>query len=308
MIQGIRNSGVPKHIFKHNDPQHLEELLSKEDKKTPKIVAFETVHSMNGAISPLEELCDVAHHYGALTFVDEVHAVGLYGPQGAGVGERDGIMHKMDIITGTLGKAYGNVGGYIAATSNLVDMVRSYGAGFIFTTSLPPTVLNGALASVQVLRSEEGRQLRARHRANVSYLRNKLFDAGIAALHTPSHIIPIHVGDPVLSTEISDVLLKGYGHYVQAINYPTVARGEERLRVAPTPHHTTEMMDKFVEDLTVVWQQIGLPLRPKLGACQPASCAYCRQPAEFARLAARECPLASTGRACPLGELATVAA
>ena len=163
------------------------------DKSVPKIVAFETVHSMDGAICPLEELCDVAHRYGALTFVDEVHAVGLYGPQGAGVGERDGIMHKMDIITGTLGKAYGNVGGYIASTSNLVDMVRSYGAGFIFTTSLPPTVLMGALTSVRVLRSDEGRQLRAQHKNNVTYLREKLFDVGVAAMHTPSHIIPIHV-------------------------------------------------------------------------------------------------------------------
>merc|ERR1711963_1279679 len=199
MIQGIKNSGVPKHIFRHNDPDHLEQLLKNVGKNVPKIVAFETVHSMDGAICPLEELCDIAHHYGALTFVDEVHAVGLYGPQGAGVGERDGVMHKMDIITGTLGKAYGNVGGYIASSAKLIDLVRSYGAGFIFTTSLPPTVLLGALASVKVLRSEEGRELRARHQENVRYLRDKLFDAGVAAMHTPSHIIPVHVGNPLIS-------------------------------------------------------------------------------------------------------------
>merc|ERR1712079_268876 len=179
MIQGIKNSGVPKHIFRHNDPDHLEEMLSKVDVSVPKIVAFETVHSMSGAICPLEEMCDVAHRYGALTFVDEVHAVGLYGRQGAGVGERDGVEDKIDIISGTLGKAYGNIGGYIAASKSLVDVVRSYGAGFIFTTSLPPTVLSGATASIRILRTSEGRALRRQHQANVSYMREKLFDLGI---------------------------------------------------------------------------------------------------------------------------------
>merc|ERR1719211_76631 len=174
MIQGIRNSRAPKHIFKHNDPEHLDQLLSKVDKSVPKIVAFETVHSMTGAICPLEEMCDVAHRFGALTFVDEVHAVGLYGWEGAGVGQRDGVADKMDIVTGTLGKAFGNVGGYIASTGRLVDVVRSYGAGFIFTTSLPPTVLRGATEAVRVLRSEEGRELRRRHQDNVQYLRQSL--------------------------------------------------------------------------------------------------------------------------------------
>merc|ERR1719283_621198 len=224
MIQGIRNSRAPKHIFKHNDPEHLDYLLSKVDKSVPKIVAFETVHSMSGAICPLEELCDIAHKYGALTFVDEVHAVGLYGKQGAGVGERDRVQHKIDIISGTLGKAYGNIGGYIAASKSLVDVVRSYGAGFIFTTSLPPTVLSGATASIRILRSEEGRMLRAKHRANVDYLRQKLMTAGVSVEHTPSHIIPVHVGDPALNSALSDELIKQFGHYVQAINYPTVPR------------------------------------------------------------------------------------
>ena len=198
MIQGIRNSGVPKHIFRHNDPEHLEQLLIKADVRKPKIVAFETVHSMTGAICPLDDLCNVAHKYGALTFVDEVHAVGLYGPHGAGVGERDGLEHGMDIVSGTLGKAFGNVGGYVAGSANLVDTVRSYGAGFIFTTSLPPTVIEGTRAALRILRSDEGRDLRKRHGENVRYLRQKLFDAGVAAQHTPSHIIPIHVSGILL--------------------------------------------------------------------------------------------------------------
>merc|ERR1712128_175960 len=287
MIQGIKNNGVPKHIFKHNDPKHLEEMLSKVDVSVPKIVAFETVHSMSGAICPLEELCDVAHKYGALTFVDEVHAVGLYGRQGAGVGERDGVEHKIDIISGTLGKAFGNIGGYIAASKSLVDVVRSYGAGFIFTTSLPPTVLSGATASIRVLRSEEGRMLRARHRANVDYLRQKLMATGVSVEHTPSHIIPVHVGDPALNSALSDELIKQYGHYVQAINYPTVQRGEEKLRVAPTPHHTVEMMDQFVADLAKIWVDVGLPLRPTKSCA--GSCNFCQKPNMFDRMAAREC-------------------
>jgi len=292
MIQGIRNSGVPKHIFRHNDPEHLEELLAKVDKKVPKIVAFETVHSMTGAICPLEELCDVAHKYGALTFVDEVHAVGLYGQHGAGVGERDGLMHKMDIISGTLGKAFGNVGGYIAGKEQLIDMVRSYGSGFIFTTSLPPTVMMGSLASIRILKSNEGRQLRAGHQANVTYMREKLFDLGIAAEHTPSHIIPVHVGDPALTTEISNRLIKEFGHYVQAINYPTVPKGEEKLRLAPTPHHTKEMMDQFAYDLLKVWIDIGLELKPRTverPTCPKAGefCVFCEKPMIFEKFEAR---------------------
>jgi len=296
MIQGIKNSGVPKHIFKHNDPEHLEELLSKVDVGVPKIVAFETVHSMTGAICPLEEMCDVAHKYGALTFVDEVHAVGLYGREGAGVAERDGVEDKIDIISGTLGKAYGNIGGYIAASKSLVDVVRSYGAGFIFTTSLPPTVLSGATASIRILRSEEGRQLRARHRANVDYLRQKLMMAGVSVEHTPSHIIPVHVGDPALCSSLSDELIQQFGHYVQAINYPTVPRGEEKLRIAPTPHHTIEMMDKFVEDLTKIWLDLGLPIFPRKGCYN--SCSYCQKPDVYARMAARDCTQPNCPQVC----------
>jgi len=193
MIQGIRNSGVPKHIFRHNDPSHLEHLLKSVEKSVPKIVAFETVHSMTGAVCPLEELCHVAHKYGAITYVDEVHAVGLYGRDGGGIGDLEGLLDEMDIISGTLGKAFGNIGGYIAGSSGLVDMVRSYAAGFIFTTSLPPTVLAGALTAVRILRSDEGRQLRERHQANVRYLRELLMREGISVEHTPSHIIPVFV-------------------------------------------------------------------------------------------------------------------
>lgn len=289
MIQGIKNSGVPKHIFRHNDPNHLEELLQRVDPSIPKIVAFETVHSMTGAICPLEELCDVAHKYGALTFVDEVHAVGLYGWEGAGVAQRDGVSHKMDIVSGTLGKAFGNVGGYIASTSSLVDVVRSYGAGFIFTTSLPPTVLRGATESIRILRSSEGRALRNLHQENVKYLRQALLTAGVNVEHTPSHIIPVHVGDPKLSTALQDKMIQKHNHYVQAINYPTVPRGEEKLRIAPTPHHTKPMMDKFVEDLADIWTEVGLELKTRpSGKCE-GICNYCLEPKRFSQLSARGC-------------------
>ena len=283
MIQGIRNSGVPKHIFRHNDPAHLEQLLKTVSKDIPKIVAFETVHSMTGAVCPLEELCDIAHDYGALTFVDEVHAVGLYGENGAGIGERDGQLSKMDIISGTLGKAFGNVGGYIAANSVLIDMIRSYAAGFIFTTSLPPTVLSGALKAVNILASDEGRQLRATHQDNVKYLRNSLLSRGFPVEHTPSHIIPIKVADPFQCTMVSDRLLRK-GHYIQAINYPTVARGEEKLRLAPTPHHTKGLMNLLVDEMEVAWKELELPLT---GLECSKECKFCRKPIMFDYFEAR---------------------
>ncbi|KAL5014861.1 hypothetical protein ScPMuIL_009131 [Solemya velum] len=285
MIQGIRNSRAPKHIFRHNDPLHLEELLRKVDKSIPKIVAFETVHSMDGAVCPLKELCDVAHKYGALTFVDEVHAVGLYGRHGAGIAERDGCMDDIDIVSGTLGKAFGNIGGYIAASSNTVDMIRSYASGFIFTTSLPPTTLCGALASIKVVSSEEGRQLRMKHADAVRYMRDKLAEAGIPALHCPSHIIPIHVGNAALCTKLSNDLMNKHNIYVQAINFPTVDRGSERLRLAPTPHHTRDMIDEFVDAVVDVWKFNNLDLHCPV--C-PKECEYCQKPLEFEKLFARE--------------------
>ncbi|XP_050426463.1 5-aminolevulinate synthase, erythroid-specific, mitochondrial isoform X2 [Adelges cooleyi] len=268
MIQGIRNCGAPKHIFRHNDPQHLEELLKSVDPSIPKIVAFETVHSMTGAICPLKELCEISHKYGALTFVDEVHAVGLYGDHGAGIGEMRNLMHDMDIISGTLGKAFGNVGGYVASTSNFIDMIRSYAAGFIFTTSLPPMVLAGARAAIDVLGSEEGKLLRKKHQDNVNYLRRKLYSVGLPVESTPSHIIPIKIGNASLCSKISDLLIQEKGHYVQAINYPTVPIGQEKLRLAPTPHHTVEMIDVLVNDMLEVWMKLGIPIKATCNVCK----------------------------------------
>ncbi|XP_034552302.1 5-aminolevulinate synthase, erythroid-specific, mitochondrial isoform X2 [Notolabrus celidotus] len=277
MIQGIRNSGAKRFIFRHNDSRHLEELLQRSDPKKPKIVAFETVHSMDGGICPLEELCDVSHRYGALTFVDEVHAVGLYGAHGAGVGERDNIMHKIDIVSGTLGKAFGCVGGYIASSDALVDTVRSFAAGFIFTTALPPMNLAGALESVRVLKSPEGQGLRRAHQRNVKHMRQLLMDKGLPVVNCPSHIIPIRVGNAELNTKVCDILLERHNIYVQAINYPTVPRGEELLRLAPSPHHNPAMMEYFVEKLVEVWQEAGL----LLNSPATASCTFCDRPLHF---------------------------
>ncbi|XP_010730020.2 5-aminolevulinate synthase, nonspecific, mitochondrial isoform X2 [Larimichthys crocea] len=284
MIQGIRNSGVKKFIFRHNDVSHLQELLEKSDPSTPKIVAFETVHSMDGAVCPLEQMCDIAHKFGAITFVDEVHAVGLYGPRGGGIGDRDRIMHKMDIISGTLGKAFGCVGGYIASTSALVDTVRSYTAGFIFTTSLPPMLLAGAKESIRVLKSEEGQVLRRKHQRSVKLLRQMLMDSGLPVVHCPSHIIPVRVADAEKNTEICDIMMSHYNIYVQAINYPTVAKGEELLRIAPTPHHTPQMMFYFVDCLVKTWKEVDLELRPH----SSAECDFCQQPLHFELMSERE--------------------
>ncbi|XP_071401050.1 5-aminolevulinate synthase, non-specific, mitochondrial-like [Centroberyx affinis] len=284
MIQGIRNSRVKKFIFRHNDANHLQELLEKSDPSTPKIVAFETVHSMDGAVCPLEEMCDIAHKFGAITFVDEVHAVGLYGPRGGGIGDRDRVMHKMDIISGTLGKAFGCVGGYITSTNALVDTVRSYAAGFIFTTSLPPMLLAGARESIKVLKSEEGQMLRRKHQRNVKLLRQMLMDSGLPVVHCPSHIIPVRVADAEKNTEVCDIMMSRYNIYVQAINYPTVAKGEELLRIAPTPHHTPQMMHYFVDRLVKTWQEVGLELRPH----SSAECNFCQQPLHFELMSERE--------------------
>ncbi|XP_058488740.1 5-aminolevulinate synthase, nonspecific, mitochondrial [Solea solea] len=284
MIQGIRNSGAKKFIFRHNDAAHLREMLQKGDPNKPKIVAFETVHSMDGAVCPLEEMCDLAHEFGAITFVDEVHAVGLYGTRGGGIGDRDGVMHKMDIISGTLGKAFGCVGGYIASTTALVDMVRSYAAGFIFTTSLPPMLLAGARQSIQVLKGEEGRALRRKHQRNVKLLRQMLMDSGLPVVHCPSHIIPIRVSDAEKNTLVCDLMMSRHNIYVQAINYPTVARGEELLRIAPTPHHSPEMMKYFVERLVHTWKEVGLDLKSH----STAECTFCQQPLHFEVMSERE--------------------
>ena len=260
MIQGIRNSGIPKTIFKHNDCEHLEAILNSIPLNVPKIVAFESVHSMDGSVCNLEKMCDIIHKYGGISYIDEVHAVGLYGKNGAGIGERDDVLHKMDIIAGTLGKAFGNVGGYIAGSASLVDLIRSYGSGFIFTTSLPPSVIAGSLAAIQISKSDEGRQLRHVHQFIANQVKQELKHAGLPVMDGPSHIVPVLVGNSYKASEIGKRLIDEYDIYIQSINYPTVARGTERLRIVPNPHHTHQMISKLIYSLVDVWKKIGLKL------------------------------------------------
>ncbi|KAI9215882.1 pyridoxal phosphate-dependent transferase, partial [Blastocladiella britannica] len=256
MIQGMRNSRAPKHVFRHNDVAHLESLLQSVPLETPKIIAFESVYSMCGSVGPTQEIIDLAKKYNALTFLDEVHAVGMYGARGAGVAEYQDLMSQIDIITGTLGKAFGVVGGYIAGSANLVDMVRSFAPGFIFTTSLPPPVVAAALSSVEYLK--ESRLERSGQQLNVRDLKARLRDVGIPVVPNPSHIVPVLVGDAAMAKRVSDELLRDHAIYVQSINYPTVSVGEERLRITPTPGHTPVMMDELVRSLQVLWKKHGL--------------------------------------------------
>ncbi|ODT99800.1 MAG: 5-aminolevulinic acid synthase [Rhodospirillales bacterium SCN 65-16] len=256
MIAGIRHSGAVRKIFRHNDVRHLEELLAAADPATPKIVAFESVYSMDGDISPINEICDVAHRYGALTYLDEVHAVGMYGDSGGGVAERDGALDKVDIVQATLAKAFGVVGGYIASTEATIDFVRSCGSGFIFTTSLPPAIAAAALASVRLVRSQP--ELRARHQERAATLKRRLAAAGLPVMPSMTHIVPLFVGDAALCKQASDLLMERHAIYVQPINYPTVPRGTERLRLTPTPLHGDEDMARLVDALQDVWQTLGL--------------------------------------------------
>ncbi|HEY4893718.1 MAG TPA: 5-aminolevulinate synthase [Reyranella sp.] len=259
MIAGIRHSGAVRRIFRHNDVAHLEELLAGADPSTPKIVAFESVYSMDGDISPISAICDVAHRHGALTYLDEVHAVGMYGARGAGVAERDGALGRVDIVQGTLAKAFGVVGGYIASTAATIDFVRSCGSGFIFTTSLPPAIAAAALASVRHVSAHP--DLRVRHQERAASLKRKLAVAGLPVMDSATHIVPVFVGDAALCKQASDLLLERHAIYVQPINYPTVARGTERLRLTPTPLHGDEDMACLVAALQDVWQTLGLGLR-----------------------------------------------
>jgi 5-aminolevulinate synthase len=256
MINGIRHSGAERHVFRHNDVQHLESLLVDADPTRPKIIAFESVYSMDGDIAPIEQIVEIAKQYGALTYLDEVHAVGMYGPRGAGIAERDGVMNKIDIVEGTLAKAFGVVGGYIAGSSAMVDFVRSYAAGFIFTTSLPPVVAAGALASVRHLKASQAeRQLQ---QENAAKLKKALAGAALPVMPSVSHIVPVLVGDPRKCKEISDELLNCYGIYVQPINYPTVPRGTERLRLTATPLHGDAEIEKLVAALQEIWNGLNL--------------------------------------------------
>ncbi len=256
MIEGIRHSRCQKMIFRHNDPADLEEKLKALDPDCPKIVAFESVYSMDGDIAPIAEICAVAKRYGALTYLDEVHAVGLYGPRGGGIAERDGVMDQLDVIQGTLGKAFGVMGGYITASAALVDYVRSFASGFIFTTALPPALAAGALASIEHLKVSDWE--RRGHKRNVAKLRAMLDEAGIPHLENSSHIIPVMVKDAKKCKWISDILLNEHGVYVQPINYPTVPKGTERLRITPSPLHTEQQMRVLTGAISELWSQCAL--------------------------------------------------
>ena len=256
MIQGMRNSRAERFIFKHNDPDHLASLLQEIDYDRPKLVAFESVYSMDGDIAPIKEICEVAKKYNAMTYLDEVHAVGMYGNRGGGIAERQGLMNELDVIEGTLAKAYGTMGGYIAANKEIIDVVRSFASSFIFTTSLPPAIAAGALASVRHLKKSKIE--REKHQERAEILKNKLRQTGIVVMPSESHIVPVLVGDPVLCKKASDILLKDYAIYVQPINYPTVPKGKERLRFTPSPLHNDEMMDHLVNSLKIVWNKLGI--------------------------------------------------
>ncbi|MEX2743609.1 5-aminolevulinate synthase [Rhizobium mongolense] len=258
MIAGIRNSGCQKKIWRHNDLTHLEELLAETDREVPKLIAFESVYSMDGDVAPIHAICDLADKYNALTYIDEVHAVGMYGPHGGGITDRDEAAHRITIIEGTLGKAFGAMGGYIAADARIIDVIRSYAPGFIFTTSLSPVLVAGVLASVKHLKASSVE--RDGQQAAAACLKQMFRDAGLPVMPSVTHIVPLMVGDPVKAKRISDILLAEYGVYVQPINYPTVPRGTERLRFTPGPAHSETMMRKLTEALVEIWSRLEMKL------------------------------------------------
>ena len=258
MIAGIRNAGCEKRVWRHNDLAHLEELLAADDPELPKLVAFESVYSMDGDVAPIGAVCDLADKYNALTYCDEVHAVGMYGARGGGISERDAVADRVTIIEGTLGKAFGVMGGYIAADQNLIDVIRSYAPGVIFTTSLSPVLVAGVLAAVRHLKSSS--EERDAQQANAAMLKKLFFDAGLPVMMSNTHIVPLMVGDPIKAKKISDILLAEYGVYVQPINYPTVPRGTERLRFTPGPQHNEEMMRGLTSALLEIWGRMEIPV------------------------------------------------
>jgi len=259
MIEGIRRSGGAKHIWRHNDLEHLEELLAATPVDASKVIALESVYSMDGDVAPLREVCDLADKYEALVYLDEVHAVGLYGQTGAGIAEREGLMDRIDIVNGTLGKAFGLMGGYVAADAVIIDAIRSYAPGFIFTTALAPVLAAGAVASISYVKQHN--ELRVLHQERALRLKTLLREANLPVMASDTHVVPLLVGDPVACKEVSDHLLNDYGIYVQPINYPTVAKGSERLRLTPSPLHDDAMMKELVTALCQVWERLGLLMR-----------------------------------------------
>ena len=257
MIAGIRNGRSDKRLFRHNDLAHLERLLAADAPERPKLIVFESVYSMDGDTAPIAEICDLADRYGALTYLDEVHAVGLYGPRGGGIAEARGLMDRVDVINGTLAKAFGVVGGYIAASREIVDWVRTAASGFIFTTALPPAIAAAAQASVRHLKQDQG--LRDRHQERAARVKQRLAEAGLPVMPSETHIVPILVGDPVTCKRATDLLMSDHNIYIQPINYPTVPRGTERLRITPSPVHTDEMIERLVSALVDVWKKLEIP-------------------------------------------------
>jgi 5-aminolevulinate synthase len=266
MIEGVRQAHCEKQIFRHNDMAHLEQLLASADPGRPKLIVFESLYSMDGDTAPINRICDLAERYGAMTYVDEVHAVGMYGPRGGGISERDGAMGRIDVIEGTLAKAFGCLGGYIAGSHVLIDTVRSYAPGFIFTTALPPAVCAAATAAIRHLKTS--RWERERHQDRAARTKAVLAAASLPVMTSPTHIVPLFVGDPERCKGASDLLLAEHGVYIQPINYPTVPRGTERLRITPSPYHDDVLIDALAEALVDVWQRLGLPLKERALAAE----------------------------------------
>jgi 5-aminolevulinate synthase len=266
MIEGVRQAHCEKQIFRHNDMAHLEQLLASADPGRPKLIVFESLYSMDGDTAPINRICDLADRYGAMTYVDEVHAVGMYGPRGGGISERDGAMGRIDVIEGTLAKAFGCLGGYIAGSHVLIDTVRSYAPGFIFTTALPPAVCAAATAAIRHLKTSQWE--RERHQDRAARTKAVLAAASLPVMTSPTHIVPLFVGDPERCKGASDLLLAEHGVYIQPINYPTVPRGTERLRITPSPYHDDVLIDALAEALVDVWQRLGLPLKERALAAE----------------------------------------